>query len=322
MKILVNESVSRRRLLAWGALSMSGWATARDGAAWRALLVGVSDYPSLPGHRLKGPANDVILMSASLRFLGVPDRNIAVLSEAGGPAAWPTRARILQELGKLSEQAAPGELVVIYFSGHGTQVPQSKPGRALRPEPDGLDEVFLPRDTAVWDPKSRRVQGGILDDEIGLAIDRILARKARVWAIFDTCHAGNVTRAPAADRAAVYRFVPPGELGIPLALPRLRPVPVPATAPAGLVAFFAAGSDEPAPEELFPDPLQRGSLVRYGVFTYELHHALVDWRRGTFHSLAERLQTAYLNRPFPSPQFEGELGATPPAPKLLAMRPG
>jgi hypothetical protein len=253
--------------------------------------------------------------------LGFDDTRIVELSEAAGPAAWPTRSNILAALDALAAASAKGDWVIVYFSGHGTQVPQTRATRALRPEVDGLDEVFLPRDASRWDARARRVDGGIVDDEFGAAFDRIRARGARVWAIFDTCHAGDMTRAATRvqdERAPVLRYVPPEDFGVPAAAASAmsmstrvgRSKAAPTGSASSLVAYFASATDEPAAEELLPDPEVPGTTRRFGVFTYELHRALASWR-GDFAVLSKRLLEAYESRPFPTPQFEGDLKLLP-----------
>ena len=56
------------------------------------------------------------------------------------------RARVSQ----LAEQAREGDQVVVLLAGHGSQQPESDPPDAAYPEPDGLDEIFLPADVNPW----------------------------------------------------------------------------------------------------------------------------------------------------------------------------
>jgi hypothetical protein len=290
-------------------------------AADRALLIGVSEYPYLAGQGLQGPRNDVRLMVSTLGAFGFVQAQVSVLADA--PGALPTRANILGQMQRLADQSAAGDWVVVYFSGHGSQVPQRNPGAAAYREPDGLDEVFLPRDTRRWDRKRRVVEGALTDDDIGLALARITAMGANVWAIFDTCHAADMTRGAAAAAAApVMRFVPPELLGVPAArlarksavtpIARDSRIPLPPQAdrptPHGgqLIAFFASQSDEGAAEEMLDDPEHPGQKQRFGVFTHQLHK-LATTGDGSFRDLAAQLIETYRPRPFPTPEFAGPL---------------
>jgi Caspase domain len=297
-----------------------GCATMAAQAETHALLVGVSEYPLLKGVRLAGPANDLRLMQSLLPSLGVPQANTLTLSEAAGPTDWPTRARILSAMEAMSHRVKPGDWVVLYLSGHGAQVPQRRGMRAVYQEPDGLDEVFLPRDTRTWDPARQVVEGAISDDEMGAAVQRIVRRGAHAWVIVDACHAADLLRddggVPDAD-GPVVRRVPAGVLGVPLqgqAPPRgalaRRITPRQPSAP-GWIAFYAAQADEQTTEELLPDPDRPGQRTRFGVFTHQLHRLAMHWR-GSFADLAGQLQQSYADRPFPTPRFEGPLQTRPP----------
>ena len=291
----------------------------------RALLVGVSVYPYLTGKNLEGPANDLRLMRRMVQQLAVPADNVTELSEAAGPSLLPTRVNILAALDQMARQSGPGDWAFVYFSGHGSQVPQTTSTRRSFPEADSLDEVILPRDTKRWVASKGVVEGAIVDDELGAMFDRIRARGAHVWAIFDTCHAGDMTRG---DRwqdtgRTVWRLVQPADLGLPgrgarvpsgrVPVPRhvtlKPPKPLPARVREGAamsVSFFASQSDEPAAEEVFVDPTDGQTRQRFGVFTYHLYAAMAQWS-GHFESLAVKVQHAYRDRPFPTPLLVGDL---------------
>lgn len=191
------------RTLGRGCVGLACALALPAGAAQQALLVGVSEYPALPERRLAGPANDVRLMVRSLSSLGWQPGQMQVLAEQGD--AMPSRANILQALARLAQSSRSGDWVLLYFSGHGAQVPSKT----------GLDEVFLPRDTAFWDAQRQEVKGALRDKELAAALQRIRAQGANVWAVFDTCHAADMLRGRASGRA---RFISAPELRIPVQL--------------------------------------------------------------------------------------------------------
>ena len=301
-------------------------------AETRVLLVGVSGYPSLPEHRrLRGPANDVQIMRAGLLKAGVTANQIRILADgAVDSSALPTRQAILDSMRMLAEQARPKDWVIVYFSGHGSQQPQL-PGKHAYTEPDGLDEIFLPYDIGKWDGSKMAVQGALIDDEIGHALEAISRKGASIWAIFDTCHAGGMAKAALADCSTdgcpVTRFVSPSALGVPeqslhQAKPgRTKPTGTAARMPNNTgtgtdtnnpVFFFASQKDEPAAEEPLPDPLgASGAPKRYfGLFTYLLAQALPNWS-DDLGALASHIAQRYKARPYPTPLFEGALSQTP-----------
>ncbi len=187
----------------------------------RALLVGVSDYPkeAVGDLQLTGPKNDVALMIDTLGRIGVPAKNVTVLADgldttaATRPAdGLPTRTAILAALDDLAAKSAPGDFVLVYLSGHGSQQPMADPGRADATKSDGLEEIFLPIDIGPWEDSVGAVKNALVDRELGRAVDAIRAKGARVWVVIDACHSGTMTRAGA---DAVAKQVPPSALHIP-----------------------------------------------------------------------------------------------------------
>jgi hypothetical protein len=187
----------------------------------RALLVGVSDYPkeTVGDLQLAGPKNDVALMIDTLARLGVPAQNTIVLADglestaAGRPAdGLPTRGAILGALDRLAAEAGPGDFVLVYLSGHGSQQPMVDAARHEVAKADGLEEIFLPIDIGVWEDSVGAVKNALVDWELGRAVTAIRAKGARVWVVVDACHSGTMTRAGA---DAVAKQVPASVLRIP-----------------------------------------------------------------------------------------------------------
>src|SRR5262249_39031553 len=120
-----------------------------------ALLIGCSHYPNLAERfQLQGPANDVVLLRETLvKHFGFAEGNIVTLSEQQGKDRGekhsPTRKNIEREYKALADRAGAGDHVMIFMAGHGSQQPEDP--NAAEPEPDGLDEIFLPRDVGKWD---------------------------------------------------------------------------------------------------------------------------------------------------------------------------
>lgn len=299
-----------------------------------ALLVGVSSYPSLrESLQLIGPQNDVDLMRGVLMQRGFTAQNIRVLADkVRGAHGEPTRAAIMNELKALAGKAGKGDFVLLFFAGHGSQQPARNIGPG-NPEPDGLDEIFLPRDIGKWEDTAGAVQNAIVDDELGAAITAIRGRGAFVWAIFDNCYSGTITRG-IEDAGVRYRNVNPDDLGIPPAardraarraaevLPRTRGGPEASQAPmtalqtakpapgaGGFVAFYAGQSWERAPEQPLPANLSAGDPRKrnHGVFTYTLSEVLAMNPAMTYRQAAQQVLQRYRARgqSQPTPAFEG-----------------
>ncbi|WP_195174919.1 caspase family protein [Mesorhizobium sp. INR15] len=241
-------------------------------AETRALVVGVSGYPNLPDAiHLVGPKNDAREVANTLVRLGVPAADVTVLADgvrdltegvlAPGPG---TRQAILADLDKLADSAREGDLVIFYFSGHGSQQPDTNGD-----EEGGLDQIFLPYDIGRWNGEG--VDRAIVDDELARRVQRILDNGADFFGIIDACHSASGFRDVAGDDARA-RGVDPVDLGVPedkgaatralflerKAVPKGR----------GRAAFFyAAQTTESALEKTPPGAADGES---YGVFTYTM----------------------------------------------------
>lgn len=286
-----------------------------------ALLIGVNQYPNLDERWwLKGPSNDVALVASYLTTdAPVPfaTENVTVLSDGVAGATVPTLEAIRTAFADLTAEVQPGDFVYLHFSGHGTQAPALDPSTEL----DGLDELFLPSDIGVWSDKVGAVENSLVDDEIGTMIDALRAKGADVWAVFDSCHSGTVTRSVEADDEEVRtRQLPPEALGLDEgAMERMatRSIGDPrdgAEAPfdsgdgeGSFVAFFAAQTNEVTPEKKLP----RGEPDRkpQGVFTYTLMEVLAEYPGATYGQLGQEVLRRYSvkNLARSTPLFEGDL---------------
>ncbi|MEM6276286.1 MAG: caspase family protein [Pseudomonadota bacterium] len=289
-----------------------------------ALLVGASTYTNLEERFwLTGPANDVDLVRTYLTTAApVPfaEENVIALADGVEGAGLPTLQGIRDGFAELAGRIGPGDFVYLHFSGHGTQAPAINPETEI----DGLDEMFLPIDIGPWNDTVGTVENGLVDDEIGELIGSLRATGATVWAVFDACHSGTVTRAaPAAGDDVRMRKLSPDALGVPEAAlidaevattraapgPRQRP-PSPLDGGEGdgaFVAFFAAQTTEVTPEKRLP----RGAPDRrsQGVFTYTIFETLAENPGVTYRQLGQEVLRKYAvqNLALSTPMFEGDL---------------
>lgn len=239
-------------------------------AETRAILIGVSDYDdAINLADLRGPANDVRLLRGILSERGVSD--LTILADGVEDGTRPTRTAILGALSDMAGRAATGDLVYIHMSGHGTRQADRNGD-----ETDGLDEVFLPADTARAEPGTNAIPNAIVDDELGRAVNAIRATGADVWLVLDSCHSGSGLRA-ASPRTAT-RFVDPKELGVDIHASRQTEAEIIESdgpePPGGLLAFYAARSSEVAREIDFA--AEGGEEEWYGLFTAKLAGRLAE----------------------------------------------
>ena len=324
-------------------------APAGESPGKRALLIGCTKYPNLEGRwQLGGPANDVTLLRTLLidKF-GFASGDISCLSEeAGGNERRPTRANIEREFQSLIAQSKPGQQIVILLSGHGHQQPDTSNDPKHDPEPDGLDEVFLPTDVGPWSESVQAIENGLVDDDLGKWLQAIRAGGASVWIIFDACHSGTMIRGNDTEK---LRRIPPDVL-VPQAVLERAQAKSPARSKgagpsqdesvfgefgnnAGIVALYAVRPDEVTPELPLPLETTDGADSKtYGLLTFALCEVLAGQQSPlTYRDLPERILARYISwgRHFPVPLAEGTdqdrevLGMRewPRSPILLDARP-
>ena len=310
----------------------------------RALLVGVTKYDHLAvGSHLSGPGNDVKLLRKTLldRYRFRTEDIVCLTEDEGKPELRPTRANIAREFKRLADEAKPGDQVVVLLAGHGDRQPETDPPDAAAPEPDGIDEIFLPADVEPWHGFPARVPQAIPDKTLRDWFAAITAKKAYVWALFDCCHSGSMTRA-----GEVVRQLPAGVM-VPdeeLVKARERAAKRPGRPEAEpgkpsvvlgrndfLVAMFACREFETTPES--PQPASSVTAKYHGLLTYTvvgvLEQAAASATPLTYAELMQRVQAAYLARPqgAPTPTVEGTgrsrivLGTeTPTRPKIVLTK--
>ncbi len=132
------------------------------------LYLGITAYPQQSP--LYGCADDARLLAESMRASHLQDeRDQLVL-----PDGLATREGFLGGVAQIASQARPEDVVLVFYSGHGQQVPDTDTGAAR--ELDGLDETMVLYD------------GSITDDEVVRALDSI--RAGTVILAIDACHSG------------------------------------------------------------------------------------------------------------------------------------
>ncbi|HVG08596.1 MAG TPA: caspase family protein [Thermoanaerobaculia bacterium] len=287
-------------------------------APGRALLIGCTRYPNLdPKRWLEGGENDALLMRDLLtgRSFRFDPAKVSVL--AGWPAdprLRPTRENIVRQIERLTSAVIPGEIVVLFLAGHGSQEPSD--GSPDDPEPDGLDEIFLPADVKGWNGRQGQVENAIRDDEIRHWVEALRGRGALVWLLADACHSGTLLRGAPAE-VERERRLPPDLLVPPevLAVARrhiLNDAPVDSgvldvpTGAGNIVALYASRPEETTPEMRLPDP----ESPWHGLLTWTVAETLSQSESPlTYRELAERVTARYRAMPrfSPNPMIVGDL---------------
>ncbi len=143
----------------------------------RALLIGINDYPD-PAHRLAGCVNDAFLASSLLQERGFDANDIRVLLDARA-----TASAIRDRIEWLFDGADDGSERVLFYSGHGAQLPGYSAGEQV----DRVDECLVP-----WD-FDWTLERAISDKDFFRRYSE-LPFSTHFAAILDCCHAGGMTR--------------------------------------------------------------------------------------------------------------------------------
>ena len=165
-----------------------------------AFVVGISDYinfDDVEGGDLPGAERDALAMrDVMIARWGFPEENVRVLLNHDA-----TRSAIESGLREwLPANVRPGDQVVFYFAGHGSQVWDENGD-----EDDGLDETIAPADV---DPLNADFD--IVDETLGEWLNALPT--ANVWYVHDNCNAGTGTRAVTPFARARKLARDPGDL--------------------------------------------------------------------------------------------------------------
>ncbi len=222
-----------------------------------AMFVGVAEYkyakPRGTLDDLGGAPNDIAALKATIEpRLGLA-RSVTLLNQQA------TRAAILQTFIGLVDEAAAGDIVLFYYTGHGARI-FDQSGKQL----SGYNSTIVPYDAR--DPSLPASQGGdILDNELHDMIAAATATGVNVVTIFDSCNSGTATRSPWIEPDTVrLRGAPDLTVNGPITarttvlLPHAKPV---APAEHGYTVHLAAAPDGKAAIERMMDGRWRGDFT-------------------------------------------------------------
>ncbi|MBX3625766.1 MAG: caspase family protein [Rhizobacter sp.] len=245
-----------RRLLAFLLLALCTMAARAED---RALLIGVGQYrePGM-GADLPGIELDLGVMQEVAESLGFKPTATKVLLNQQA-----TLAAVRQALQQwLVEGTSAGDRVLLYYSGHGTQLPDEDGD-----EDDGLDEAWTLHDMAPARRHGRATLDGVLlDDELAETLARIPSQQVLV--LVDACHSGTSTRAG-------LGVLP--RLGAKQAVGKFYRVPQAEAAPAGVKRKVVRGNNHLAISAA-RDAEQSLATERGSVFTMALREAIAARR--------------------------------------------
>lgn len=150
-----------------------------------ALVIGIGKYPAGSGWRRINGDRDADSVANMLYASGFEDVKCLKNESA-------TKANIVRAFELLTKRCRKGDIVYVHFSGHGQQVKDMNGD-----EKDGLDESWIPYDACVSLCPKDSGEKHLIDDEVGILLDRIysmVGEKGKILVVADACHSGSSTR--------------------------------------------------------------------------------------------------------------------------------
>jgi len=143
------------------------------------LFIGISQYRDSRIRDLNICHRDATVMAVAMRQYGGLD-GIGLLTDQKA-----TRENIERAFRELKLKSKPGDVIFIYWSGHGSTCADAGGGESGGgDEADGFDEFLIPNDGNAADAENTMV----LDDALGRWIQELDGRKVVV--IIDACYSG------------------------------------------------------------------------------------------------------------------------------------
>ena len=144
----------------------------------KALIVGINEYEN-PDNNLSGCVPDALDMAETLKSLGFPPTRIKLLLNEQA-----TTEGILEGLDWLIKDALDNDVLIFYYSGHGSQVADLNNDEGG----DRIDEIIVPHDINFREGKY------ITDDILFEKFTSKVPKTVRTDVILDSCFSGSATR--------------------------------------------------------------------------------------------------------------------------------
>jgi len=241
----------RIRTILFVTLLLSGFAL--HAGVKRALIIGIDTYeetqqtPAAFANRgaeersgwknLKGCVNDARSMKQLVMArYGFMEQNIDTLMNRQA-----THESILNSINTLIGECQPqaGDVVLIYYAGHGSQVKNSRSYDGT-----GQDQTMVPSD--LWDIRNK---------ELAPLFNRFLDKGVTLTLIYDCCHSGGIARGNSLPVEYITRQAPP------LNFDANDDSKSPNIEERGALVFSAAQRDQTAKEAVDADGISHGAFT-------------------------------------------------------------
>lgn len=163
-----------------------------------ALTIGINQID--PGHygtsgKLSGCEPDAKAVAEMAKALGFARTETLLTRDA-------TRAKVQEAVTRIAGELEPGDLFLLHYSGHGSQMPDTV---GSTEEDDQLDETWCLYDAEMLDDELRRLW-------------TFFKKDVRVIIISDSCHSGSVSKGDLEESAS--RDLDGGAAVVPRELPK------------------------------------------------------------------------------------------------------
>ncbi len=138
----------------------------------KALLIGINYVGTQ--YELHGCINDQTAINDKIKETGFNASNIVLVND--NTSVKPTRNNILSEFDKFTKNSSSGDLLMFYYSGHGSYAVDRNGD-----EKDKRDELICSSDLY-----------GVTDDELKQIIQTNIKQGVTMFALFDSCFSGSV----------------------------------------------------------------------------------------------------------------------------------
>ncbi|HLA64400.1 MAG TPA: caspase family protein, partial [Rhodothermales bacterium] len=138
------------------------------------LFVGISDYPGEVNDLPYTASDATRVRDAMVRGVGLNPSDAVVLMDGDA-----TRERFRMALADLARRSDERTTLVLFYSGHGSQV--DRPGGPDAADPDGMDETI-----SLYD-------GDVRDDELARMLDAFRAGGRQI-VVLDACYSGGFSK--------------------------------------------------------------------------------------------------------------------------------
>ncbi len=205
-----------------------------------ALLAGINQYTAeaVPAiDPLHGCVNDVTLFRDLITSkFGFAAADVLMLTDEQA-----TRAAIVDGFKThLAGQAKAGDVVVFYYSGHGSQIPDPPPSTVIRTS-------IVPHDSR--DPANKVFD--ITMDDLNELLDEVRAKTSNITVICDSCFSGNLVR------GRVTRSIEADKRKQPH---RARPEAVGLTVNTGIAFISGCQANQFSSEDTLDDGMPHGAM--------------------------------------------------------------